>query len=449
MKNIFIAYIIFEAKTALKIGSKNADFLQDSPIQKDWNGLPMILGTSLAGVLRKEFDEVLSNKFFGTGDLGSKTIISNALLLDENQKVNESLLLDSKKSEFLQKFIVLPIREHNAMNDKGVTIKNAKFDEEVIYKGTRFKFSIEMLNENEDDKNNFFRLLDLLSKDSFRIGAGSSKGFGQIKVIEITYDEFDVNSDEYVNLSSSLNTNLSKTYEIKEFDDKKYIKYELKLTPDDFFMFGSGFMDDEANMTPVYEKIIDYKKQDLSEEKILIPASSVKGAISHRTTYYYNLLNNKFINKGGNADIVESIFGAKKDKDKAGFKGNILISDVCLEKNDTKVFEHVSIDRFTGGAIDSALFQEKTVASKEEFTLEILIHKENIKKECKKEFQKREKEEIKKQKEESLEEYEKKIYDAFEKALKDITIGMLSLGGATTKGHGIFSGKVLKNGVEI
>jgi CRISPR/Cas system CSM-associated protein Csm3 (group 7 of RAMP superfamily) len=146
-------------------------------------------------------------------------------------------------------------------------------------------------------------------------------------------------------------------------------------------MFGSGFMDDEANMTPVYEKIIDYKKQDLSEEKILIPASSVKGAISHRTTYYYNLLNNKFINKGGNADIVESIFGAKKDNEKDSFKGNILISDVYLEKTsskDTKVFDHVSIDRFTGGAIDSALFQEKTIASKETFTLEILINKEKV-----------------------------------------------------------------------
>lgn len=276
MTNKFIAHITFEAKTALKIGSKNADFLQDSPIQKDWNGLPMILGTSLTGVLRKEFDKNKANILFGEDkdsnkkdSKGSKTIISNALLLDENLKVKESLLLDFKESKILQKFIVLPIREHNAMNDKGVTIKNAKFDEEVIYKGTRFKFSIEMLNENEDDKNNFFQLLDLLSKDSFRIGAGSSKGFGQIKVIEITYDEFDVNSDEYVNLSSSLNINtkLSKTYEIKEFDDEKYIKYKLILTPDDFFMFGSGFGDDEADMTPVYESVIDYEKKDLMKKK--------------------------------------------------------------------------------------------------------------------------------------------------------------------------------------
>lgn len=431
MTNKFIAHITFEAKTALKIGSKNADFLQDSPIQKDWNGLPMILGTSLTGVLRKEFEDEneIAKNIFGTGDLGSKTIISNALLLDENLEVNESLLLDFKESKILQKFIVLPIREHNAMNDKGVTIKNAKFDEEVIYKGTRFKFSIEMLNENEDDKNNFFQLLDLLSKDSFRIGAGSSKGFGQIKVIEITYDEFDVNSDEYIELSSSLNTKLSKTYEIKEFDDEKYIKYKLILTPDDFFMFGSGFGDDEADMTPVYESVIDYEKKDLIEEKVLIPASSVKGAISHRTTYYYNLLNKKFIENGCKSEIVESIFGAKKDKEKDSFKGNILISDVYLDETSSKVFEHVSIDRFTGGAIDSALFQEKTISSKETFTLEILINKEKV--------------EVKENDEGKI------ALESFEKALKDITTGMLSLGGATTKGHGIFSGKVLKNGVEI
>ncbi len=436
MKNIFIAHITFEAKTALKIGSKNADFLQDSPIQKDWNGLPMILGTSLTGVLRKEFEDEIAKNIFGTGDLGSKTIISNALILNEKKEVTESLLLDSKKSDFLQKFIVLPIREHNAMNDKGVTIKNAKFDEEVIYKGTRFKFSIEMLNENVNDKNNFFQLLDLLSKDSFRIGAGSSKGFGQIKVIEITYDEFDVNSDEYVNLSNSLNINtkLSETHKIKEFDDEKYIKYKLILTPDDFFMFGSGFGDDEADMTPVFEDIVDYEKQDLIKEKVLIPASSVKGAISHRTTYHYNLINKNFIKENGEnkAEVVETIFGSKKDKEKDSFKGNILISDVYLDKTsskDTKVFDHVSIDRFTGGAIDSALFQEKTIASKETFTLEILINKEKV--------------EVKENDEGKI------ALEAFEKALKDITTGMLSLGGATTKGHGIFSGKVLKNGVEI
>ena len=197
-------------------------------------------------------------------------------------------------------------------------------------------------------------------------------------------------------------------------------------------MFGSGFGDDEADMTPVFEDIVDYEKQDLIKQKVLIPASSVKGAISHRTTYHYNLINKNFIKENGEnkAEVVETIFGSKKDKEKDSFKGNILISDVYLDKTsskDTKVFDHVSIDRFTGGAIDSALFQEKTIASKETFTLEILINKDKVK-----------------------ENDESKVaLEAFEKALKDITTGMLSLGGATTKGHGVFTGIVLKNGEQI
>lgn len=424
MSNIFVANITIQAKTALKIGSKNADFLQDSPIQKDWNNLPMILGTSITGVLRKELDKDNANILFGDEDSnkkdakGSKTIISNALILDENEKVNETLLLN--KSDFLQKITILPIREHNAINSKGVTIDKSKYDEEVIYKGTRFNFRIEMIESCEDE---FNKVLDLLFLNTFRIGAGSSKGFGQVEVVNISYDKFDTSSKEYENLTSSLNEIFSNSYTKKDMKNNSYIKYELKLTPDDFFMFGSGFGDDEADMTPVYERTVDYKNKKLTDEKVLIPASSIKGAISHRTTYHYNLLNEIFIDSENKTpfEVVESIFGAKKDKHKEGFKGNILISDLYLDNTSIKVFDHVSIDRFTGGAIDSALFQEKTITTNEEFTLEILI--KNID--------------------------DKKAIEAFEKTLKEITTGMLSLGGVTTKGHGVFSGIVLKNGVQI
>ncbi len=55
-----IAHIIIEADTPIKVGSNAMDFLNDSPVQRDWNGLPMILGTSIAGVLRKEFDPMIT-----------------------------------------------------------------------------------------------------------------------------------------------------------------------------------------------------------------------------------------------------------------------------------------------------------------------------------------------------------------------------------------------------
>ena len=81
----YTAHITIEAETPLKVGSNNSDFLQDAPVQKDWNNLPMILGTSIAGVLRKDFKGDVDN-IFGN-DNGSKVIISNALLVDEKRKV--------------------------------------------------------------------------------------------------------------------------------------------------------------------------------------------------------------------------------------------------------------------------------------------------------------------------------------------------------------------------
>ena len=45
-----------------------------------------------------------------------------------------------------------------------------------------------------------------------------------------------------------------------------------------------------------------------------------------------------------------------------------------------KILNHVSIDRFTGGAIDGALFSEKATYGKDtEFTTEILLHEKAVK----------------------------------------------------------------------
>jgi len=406
MKNRYIAHITIEADTPLKVGSNASDFLQDSPVQKDWNGLPMILGTSIAGVLRKDFggdvDDIFGN------DNGSKVIFSNALLLDENGKVNEGLLLD--KSKFLQIFDNLPIREHTAITHKGVAKDNSKYDEEIVYKGTQFKFSIEMI---EDEKESFNKILSLLQSSSFRLGGGSTKGFGKFKILEIKTQIFD--KDSYMEYSSSLNHTLSNTLNLKENKSQQYTIYTLKIKPDNFFMFGSGFGDSDADNTPIYEQVVDYDNTKLSDKQILIPASSIKGAIAHRTTYHYNLQNRLFIANDKARITIKEIFGEAKNSkvNIDGAKGKILISDCFkLDNQEVKTFDHVAIDRFTGGAIDGALFQEKTIAQKDEWEIEILL--ENG--------------------------IDKEYIGAFESALDDICSGMLPLGGMTTKGHGVFIG---------
>ena len=417
MQTRYIASIVIEANTPLKVGSSDIDMLQDSPVQKDWNELPMILGTSIAGVLRKEFSKDMANDIFGDehskqkDNKGSRIIISNALLCDSNMKVVEKL--DLEKNDFLKIFDNLPIREHTAITDKGVAKENSKFDEEIVYKGARFRFRLEFIGD-ENDKENWQEILKTINSKTFRLGGGTTKGFGDIKVLNefCSYDIFDIKSKEYQEKSSSLNTTYSKPFP-KEQKDINYTIYILKITPDDFFLFGSGFGDDEADMTPVYEKVVDYDKATLSEEMILIPASSIKGAISHRTTYHYNLQNKLFIGNSEAKESIKEIFGeAKQSDENLGFKGKVIFSDCFKPKVKEKVFDHVAIDRFTGGGIDGALFQEKTIADDREYIIEILLEK-------------------------GIDE----VYiKAFESSLDDICSGMLPLGGTTTKGHGVFNG---------
>jgi len=419
----YIAQITFETNTPLKVGSNASDFLQDAPIQKDWNNSPMILGTSIAGVLRKEFNESQAKSIFGDNK-GSKIIFSNALLLNEINRVHEDLLLE--KTPFLKIFNNLPVREHTAITDKGVAKEHSKFDEEVVYKGTRFKFSIEVL----EDEKIFNEILEMLRQSHIRFGGGSTKGFGKFTILEIATQEF--SEENYATYSSSLNYQLKNKKALQDSNSTEYTTYTLNIKPDDFYMFGSGFGDSDADMTPVYEQVIDYENQKLSAKEILIPASSIKGALSHRTAYHYN---KKMLEKGKdhtqtveNNAAVKAIFGHKKElsedkKTELGQKGKILISD-CFQqvnKDEVKVFDHVSIDRFTGGAIDGALFQEKTVAKNNDFTIEILLEND----------------------------IDSDFNNAFENALKDICCGMLPLGGATTKGHGVFSGEVLINGKKL
>ena len=461
----FLAYVIIEAKTPLKVGGGKNDLFSDAPVQRDWNGLPMILGASVAGILRRAFEDGagkdVANEIFGTKHegkgrsekesedenlnlIGSRLIVSNALLVDENGKVCEELL--SGKSEFLRLFDILPIRDHVAIGANGAAKDAGKFDEEVVFKGTRFKFSLELDGSEEE----FEEILNLLCDPTLRLGGGSSKGFGSLGILEIKWGEFE--PGEY---SSSLNFNSDKfaKFTLESVTDgnltsQKFIRYELKISPDDFFMFGSGFGDKDADQTPVLECVIDYENKCLSKRKILIPASSIKGALSHRTAFHFNKINKQFGEKakvGSENEAVREIFGHEKNENKKGAKGKILISDCFLdydEAKDTKVFEHVSIDRFTGGAIDAALFQEKAIAQRNNFEIEVEIEPDKTDKKGKKRSGFCVEILVKSN-------VSKASLDAFEAALNDVIKGHLPLGGATTKGYGFFKGEVVKNGKRL
>ncbi len=358
----YVAQITIEATTPLKTASGKSDIFIDAPVLKDWNGLPMILGSSIAGVLRHSFNKEFAKKYFGyeknkkDEGFGSRIIVSNAHLCDEDGKIYQGLGLP--QSRFLEKYNNLPIREHTAINNKGVAKDKSKFDEEVVFAGSRFKFELEFLSDNEQESFEAWQnILSKLSDPLFRIGGGSTKGFGEFKVVECLESSYEMGVN-YHEKPSDLNIKAGKKITLSS--QNKPLKYTIELVPENFFIFGAGFGDDEVDDVAVTEEVVEWKneKGEFSSKKVLFPVSSLKGALSHRVAFHYNRLTKTFADEvddiskyiGTNNKAVATIFGAEKGHQNEG-KGKALFSDMYqnYDENKTKIFDHVKIDRFTGG----------------------------------------------------------------------------------------------------
>lgn len=438
---------LIEAVSPIAVGSGESDVLSDALVARDTNGLPYIPATSLAGVIRGlmqagcdtngkyDLDEVFGYQNASSGK-GSEVIFTEAKIVGADGKVVDGLQPTLINDDaFLSRYNQLPIRQHVRINSKGVTDNAGKFDEQVVFAGTRFCFEIELLS-NAHESGFLEALLDTLFAKSFRLGGGTRSGYGEVKVVELKQVALNLTNpadlSKYLSKSSSLDSlfwndvpSCDKTTSVA---DNSMFEYELVLRPKDFVLFSSGFGDGDADMVPVTESRVTWSDRGrFQNDLILIPASSVKGALSHRVAYHWNLAKGYFAGNpeakvGSENPAVRALFGYEDSANKTQVRGNVLLSDVFIDtpvKN--KVLTHVSIDRFTGGARGGALYQEKTVhASDSQIKLHVAVFADACE--------------------------DPDVKNALESALRDVCNSMLPLGGGTNRGNGLFEGSVTCNG---
>lgn len=453
-----IVRLTVEAATPLAVGTgKGSDILTDAPVAKDVNGLPYIPATSIAGVLRHAMgyteDKTEDNPFgyISKSDdnddsgHGSDIIFTDAVMVGKDGKALDGIQDIDWNDEFYRYFQDLPVRQHVRINDRGTAEDNGKFDNEVVYKGTRFVFEIELISEKDTDNKHIENAIKHLRDCTLRIGGGTRKGYGKLKVVKCLQADIDLSMPEhlekYLKKCSSLAEEWDGFTEISEIgslDNSKWTHYQLKPKPLDFFMFGSGMGDSDADNIYVSEYVVSQGESIDSNKRVLIPGSSIKGAIAHRTAYQYNKIKKRFAGGQKPEDItgcaneaVAAIFG-KADGDKFT-RGRILIDDIIKGQvkaeadadaggkatPTAKTFFHNKIDQFTGGTMDGALFQEKVIYDKDaEYTFDIYVETDALKDE---------------------------VVNAFEQSLRDICTGLLPLGGITNRGNGIFTGTATKD----
>jgi CRISPR/Cas system CSM-associated protein Csm3 (group 7 of RAMP superfamily) len=481
----YLARLVLETRTPLSIATGRGSGVFDSLLVRDANDLPAIPGSSFAGVLRHQYqsthDETATRALFGYArrsnresedrDQPSQVHVSwgcihdscdhpvTGLVLDPSVLSNDPLLGDA-----LQPTPVL--RQHVRLTGRGAAAEAGQFDRTSLRAGHRFTIELSLWSDKVDDPR-WDELIGLLARPEFRLGGATRRGLGALRVVRMHQGRFCLSQrvpcerahshayGDFAAYTRLRQTSLSDTAEliactVSEREPALYA--DIYLTPCHGYRFGSGNealsdADPEAKLLSVRERRVVWEaNQDAGHDKgelasaseILIPASSVKGALSHRLAFHYNALNQRFADTENPTDrstwdksdkaenpAVRALFGHARD-DKAGKEnkdtgraGQILLDDLYLRPGPSEVlvFMHNSIDRFTGGARQYLLYGEELVGQKDLLHLRLTVL--------------------------AGDPIDPGVRHALGNTLDDLVSGRLALGaGGGRGGHGFFTGDI-------
>lgn len=406
-----VADITLQAESPFLIASGDTDGSTDALPVVDANGLPTIPGSSLAGVLRAAYlgvyGELQTKRLFGFQDEGATSYdqAGQASLLEVSWgQVHGADNLpvplrdfDAHAADPVLAFLRQGVRrEHVRLNPQGVPDDQGKFDETLVPRGARFTAEL-LLRDSGAGENRLTQLLTLLATPGFRLGGRTRMGFGAFRVVSVRTRDFDLCTPGGRAAWGSMPRALSAPERRAVLPEvavaagtRRFAQsHTLVVKPKDHWIFGGEAewtAGEEApathrangkkrDMVPVFEQSVIWNadRGTVSPPEWVVPATGIKGALRHRTAFHVRRLQGHWAEEAppkGEPLAVQSLFGSEGEHGDRGFHlhdddgtmrpGRVFISEARLARNSSKdgSLDHVAIDRFTGGALDGALFGE-------------------------------------------------------------------------------------------
>ena len=273
----------------------------------------------------------------------------------------------------------------------GSAVEGAKFDIEVVERGTEFELNLECIIRHGDDSDAlaelFLSLLQAFQRGDIRLGARTRRGYGRGKVESWKVRDLQLNNPEDVmawlrrdiwscskaplvlrplqseeSIFLALPTHRSECTlapPLLQPDQREYFQIEADFTLHTSLLIRSSPAEADApDMVHLQ-----------STGKPVVPGTSFAGAFRHRAALIAETLGWKPRKTADyeDADPVCELFGPVHEQDRDnGQQKDLWASRVWIEeklvKNVESRWQHrVAIDRFTGGSLDHALFNEKPV----------------------------------------------------------------------------------------
>lgn len=401
VNNIKVLKLMLETASPMAIHTGNREVGFDNQLVRDVNGLPLIPATAFAGVWRHLAEDAFAHlssakpsstsidSWFGkaNGDesQASRLMISNGVMLDSQHQVVKPYTAKDK----LEKDALLRVclherplhRERVSINDRGVAVDGAKFDQVLLPTGVRFALTVQWpaTGVSIDEQT---LLLSLLNDKRFALGASTRNGLGQLNVV---YSELvDIDLGKGAEAGKKLQTAISKPCNpLNELAKSCYqnnsnqLLASLPLKALDNWRCGSG----TQLLGPQPESgsvgIISYSEQtitwqnnraSMTERQPVLCGSSVKGMLAHRIAYHYRKHTQKWAHTMANdahqdwqarpAELGD-LLGFIDGDTKTAQAGRLIVLDSPVRHDHTVIRTHNSIDRFTGGVRDGALYSEE------------------------------------------------------------------------------------------
>lgn len=406
--------IALELTAPCAIGSGEGSTHSDQPFVVDFNQLPTLPGTALAGMLRAAFRRASSatdehgahgardDDWFGyqDGDEGrsSRVRLSWGHIHDQDDRPVEGLVVPDEQSEFLRDIARGTLRDHVRISHLGTAAETGKFDRTVVFEGARFTFDLEIVGSSDESLKELVairdELLGLLQSPTTRLGGATQSGMGDFKVIHAASGAFDLRDFADFQAFCAIPVRLDEpsglpALRLPEPLSADAACVEVSLQPETFFLIGGGEPDAQQypdatgapKINPVRKQRIRWKRASAALESrpnLYIPATAIKGALSHRVAFHYNRRAGSFVqvdqdpaelemSVGERNPAVRTLFGYCKNSrrdDGDGAAGKLILNDVDLsdyEPHQRKLM-HTSIDSFTGGVRGRMLFGEQALS---------------------------------------------------------------------------------------
>lgn len=347
-----------ELETPAHFGNGDVSAATDLPLAREMpSGKPLLTGASTAGALRSYLcvtnQAPLANQLFGEikppqkDDKEQQSMLAESALL-----VNDALAENAKTIE---------LRDGVAVDSKTrAAEKGKKFDIELIPAGAKFDLSFE-LNITQDEQNLVGALaFALRGLESGAIGLGKRKtrGLGHCRVSEWRVRRYRVTEPQgliaWLNDDNSNEKRSTGIVDALNVDTNDLRVPEVFSLSAKFALDGSLLIRDYGNSATSADAAHLHSRRNGNLQPI-VSGTSLAGILRARALRIANTLANDSSKAN---EIVERMFGPRGKKELKASR--VRVRETAIEYGTVNLVQsRVQIDRFTGGAANTALFSEQ------------------------------------------------------------------------------------------